>query len=188
MNKTYPHILRFPNAGLKAIFEHEIRGQLSDGAWENLSQSNHWEFWNNLKLEVNEANEWEFIRNPSNHTCPGKKTGYNLFTLVDPDMVDLSFRMRAYYVDAMFYLGLKQNAVYFVREDGAPVSIEALAKYTWLKDTLATINSRPDGLKNVQELLQTGMKMYTRDRLIVDLKELKVGMKLALKSFFPNNG
>jgi hypothetical protein len=58
-----------------ALWEHEITGQLSDGAWENTRPYDHWKFWNDLevkkgKSEVQYSGMW-----------PQKKN-YNLNSLI----------------------------------------------------------------------------------------------------------
>lgn len=35
-----------------ALFEQEIRGQLSDGAWENTRPDNHWQNWSEARVKV----------------------------------------------------------------------------------------------------------------------------------------
>lgn len=37
--------MHFENWEAAALFENGIKGQLSDGKWENARPSNHWEFW-----------------------------------------------------------------------------------------------------------------------------------------------
>lgn len=53
------HYFRDPNAKLffrtldqVVLFEMEIMGQLSDGAWENTRPDDHWQFWSDAKVDV----------------------------------------------------------------------------------------------------------------------------------------
>lgn len=63
----------FPTPSALAIWEHNILGQLSDGAWENTRPEDHWRFWHDLTPALGnpgyEANGYPV------------KTGYNLQSL-----------------------------------------------------------------------------------------------------------
>jgi len=41
------NILYVKNENQVALFENEIKGQISDGMWENASPANHWKVWCN---------------------------------------------------------------------------------------------------------------------------------------------
>lgn len=48
------NVLTVKTAVQAALFEHELKGQLSDGAWENAEPHDHWEVWCLAKVTVGE--------------------------------------------------------------------------------------------------------------------------------------
>jgi len=189
------NLFLFPNKGLKAIFDNEIKGQLSDGAWENAQPHNHWQFWSMMDTAVSATGEFNFIKNGSvdefdekYHKCyhkyPAKRTGYNLSTLVSEDC-DLSYRMRSYYVDGMYY-DIGERIEFFVDSNGTvktEASIVELCKQSeyWQKIISASLKDRP-----ITEFLADftiKYNSYTRKQLVKDLKDIKAGMKMVLESF-----
>ena len=90
MRTKYEATITFAKKEQAVIFQNEIVGQLSDGAWENSKPYNHWEFWSDVKIQVG-AKIGVSGRIPYN-----QKRGYNLMTLIDGEICDLSERMRAY--------------------------------------------------------------------------------------------
>ena len=68
-------VIYLPSYSAIALWDWEITGQLSDGAWENSKPDDHWEFWNNLlpRLGIPEVK--------SRDRC--KKDGYNLAGLIE---------------------------------------------------------------------------------------------------------
>ena len=62
-----------------AIWEHEIKGQLSDGMWENTSPLNHWKFWSNTDAVHDELAENHVLYE---RTAEEIKNNYNLKKLV----------------------------------------------------------------------------------------------------------
>jgi hypothetical protein len=82
--------ITFANSRQAAIFEHEIKGQISDGAWEN-SANTDWETWCDAKVQV------------------GYKIGRNFkprrvrFDLVNELIEHVGDRMRRYAVIASKY-------------------------------------------------------------------------------------
>lgn len=178
------HTWYFPHKGLKALFDEEIRGQLSDGAWENSTPYNHWRFWSHLKTEI--GSHWTFFFNDKvdyEHRYPVKKTAYNLVSaLLDPEVIDLSPRMRAYYVDAMLDLGLGQYADYLVNNDNGDVmSIERirlnLREYAKDSDYWKKILEEVEKALPRYDEFVSAYRDYTRDDLIKDLKTIKKQMK-----------
>ena len=62
-----------------ALWQHEILGQLSDGAWENTRPDDHWEFWHDCEVKQGQVH----LELGSSGRRP-KKNGYNLITpLID---------------------------------------------------------------------------------------------------------
>ena len=190
MNNKEQHIWTLPSKGLKAIFDHEIRGQISDGAWENTLPHNHWHFWCMLDTQV--GNDWAFKFNrlvPNDDKYPTKKTAYNLVgQLLDPEVIDLSYRMRAYYVDAEIGLGLGRDAEFFVTSNGAIKSFDDVRSE--LKRVASGFSSDywNDKLNKIEAVLprleefQKAYEAYTRKHLINDLRLLKKQMKIVINA------
>jgi hypothetical protein len=181
MNK---HTWLFPSKGLHAIWEHEISGQLSDGAWENSTPHEHWKFWGHLETGVNEDGQFRFIKGTV-HDYPKKKSGYNLSTLIDEDFVDLSPRMRAYYIDAELELGLGRDAEYFLNRDGEALTpdqiradLRAFQNDYWLEKLK---RFEDVGLDIAASAMQKGFDTYTKKDLAKDLREIKSAMKKVIQ-------
>ena len=187
-NKTYAqHVWYFPSKGLKAIFDHEIVGQLSDGAWENSTPFNHYRFWCHLDTQV--GPNWSFVPNINvnwDYRRPIKQTSYNLSILVGEDC-DLSYRMRAQYVNAEMDLGLKDSeagnlvdragnvkSAYDVRNNLKSYASTS----TFWADRLARLEAL--GLERLCAKMKEGMDRYTRKDLIKDLKLIKRQMGLVI--------
>lgn len=51
------HVLVFENEILRDLWVEELIGQISDGMWENTTNS-CWAFWYNIKVELGEKNEF----------------------------------------------------------------------------------------------------------------------------------
>jgi len=193
MKNENKHTWVFPSKGLKALFDQEIVGQLSDGAWENSSPFNHWHFWCNLNTEV--GSEWAFKFNPSvpygHDRTPKKKSAYNLAgELTDPEVVDLSYRMRAYYIDAEIDLGLGDSVEYLaglVGDNGNMRPFEEtraiLTEYSvgaggdYWKQKLIKL----EAILPRYEEFKAAYEKYTRKDLIKDLKLIKQQMKEVIK-------
>jgi hypothetical protein len=190
MNNKEQHIWTLPSKGLKAIFDEEIRGQISDGAWENTLPFNHWHFWSTLDTQV--GNDWAFKFNrlvPSNDKYPRKKTAYNLVgQLLDPEVIDLSYRMRAYYVDAELGLGLGQDAEFLVTSNGVIKSLDDVrSELKRLASGFSSDywNAKLAKIENVLprlEEFQKAYEAYTRKHLINDLRLLKKQMKIVINA------
>lgn len=191
MNNQEQHIWTLPSKGLKAIFDHEIRGQISDGAWENTTPYNHWHFWCVLDTQV--GNDWAFKFNrsvPHNDRYPTKKTAYNLVgQLLDPEVIDLSYRMRAYYVDAETGLGLGQDAEFLVNQAGVVKTLDDVRSE--LKRVASGFSSdywkaKLEKIETVTPLDLTTFKQlydaYTRKHLIKDLRLIKKQMKIVINA------
>jgi hypothetical protein len=69
----YRHAITFNTATQAIIFEAEIKGQISDGAWEN-SRGTCWEQWCDLTVEVGPV---------AGRHCHIGRTGFALHTLID---------------------------------------------------------------------------------------------------------
>lgn len=184
MSDTPQHTWSFPCKGLKAIYDNEITGQLSDGAWENYPLNRHWYFWNSLKTQASTG--WEFKFNPQvdfNDRYPKKNTAYNLTTLVDPDITDLSGRMRAYYVDGEGEFGLGQeNVRYLIDKNNEAHTKDGVIKVlrdckNEYFDKKAELFEKFDKFDEFRERYNA----YTRNDLIADLRTIKKQMKVVIE-------
>lgn len=181
------HVWSFPKKGLKALFDNEITGQLSDGAWENTVPYEHWRFWCNLKTEVNAGWGFRFgTRGYSSSLFPKKKTAYNLVGELVTDC-DLSDRMRAYYIAAEADLGLKEHdASYFVGYNG-PLTADQVRKdlvsykSEWHQKKLAELEA--NSLETTCAMMKAGWEVYTKKDLVNDLKTIKAQMKVVISHF-----
>jgi hypothetical protein len=182
-NTSAAHVWYFPSKGLKAIFDHEIVGQLSDGAWENSTPFNHYRFWCHLDTQV--GPDWSFVPNvnvPWDYRRPTKKTSYNLSILVG-EVCDLSYRMRAQYVNAEMDLGLKDSEPEnFVDYNGnvrdANDIRETLQGSAFWNERLARLEAL--GIEETCRKMKEGMDRYSRKDLIKDLKLIKRQMGLVI--------
>lgn len=50
------NVLRVRNRAQQILFMKELRGQISDGMWENTVPFNHWAAWSNTKVVVDPKN------------------------------------------------------------------------------------------------------------------------------------
>ena len=182
------HTWTFPSKGLKAIYDCEIRGQLSDGAWENSTPYNHWQFWNNLETVV--GTDWKFDFNPKvdfEHRTPRKRTAYNLTTLVDPGVIDLSGRMRGYYINAEFGLGLIDADVDSLLDrdyevdtaDNVRQKLKELAVSEYWSKRLGRLETA--GIQSLVDKMAWGFARYSRNDLIKDLRLIKKQMKAVIE-------
>jgi hypothetical protein len=75
-NETLGRII-LPTMSALVIWNAEIRGQLSDGMWENAAPLSHWRFWCGLDSLCSEG----IARVEVRWMPPRQKTGYNLAAL-----------------------------------------------------------------------------------------------------------
>lgn len=66
-------VLHLKNKVQAALWNWEIRGQLSDGAWENSSPYDHWKAWNKAKVVIDGKLE---------NSVSAQKRNYGLYTLI----------------------------------------------------------------------------------------------------------
>ena len=157
---------------LKALFEHEISGQLSDGAWENAYPLDHWKFWNKLTIvegpfSYEKGTEW-----------PTKRSGYNLIKELVTEC-DLSERMRIYVIcEVMGYDNDVCQYMEYAFKNGKLVEDCSYHLFIMEKPTL------PAKLNSYKHEVAKGLELYSKDALIADLKELRVCMNKVLTAHF----
>ena len=71
--------ITLPTASAAALFEHELKGQFSDGMWENARPRDHWRFWNVLVVKV--APGRCLVETNQAYACT--KTSYDIAALYD---------------------------------------------------------------------------------------------------------
>lgn len=64
-------------AAAASLFQHEIKGQMSDGRWENTRPYDHWRWWSNLNVVAGDVN---VVTSDQFYLC--RKAGYGLNALV----------------------------------------------------------------------------------------------------------
>jgi hypothetical protein len=80
-------VINFENKIQKALFDHELMGQISDGNWENSKPYNHYESFTNIKTDVNPDAPGKI------RVRPLRKYNFNdstLFSIVGDRMVNIA--------------------------------------------------------------------------------------------------
>jgi len=138
------------------LWQNEITGQLSDGAWENSTPDNHWEFWSDLEVKKGapEVKGGGYAR----------KTGYNLqglLSVIGERMLNKGRMAKA--------LGrqLKQDESY-----GADDMPKAFEEYLKSKDSYVRKIKKSDAQKYYNTT-------YTDSELNADLRYIKKAMSTA---------
>lgn len=80
MSRQKTGTIYLTTASAAAIFEQEVKGQLSDGMWENAAPEDHWEFWSGLEVKRGLEGE-DRVETDCAWRC--KKTGYNIAGLYE---------------------------------------------------------------------------------------------------------
>jgi len=148
-----------PTWSALALWDHEITGQLSDGAWENSTPHNHWEFWSDLE---------------SKHGAPevkgggyARRTGYNLNVLIE------------YVGERMLNLGRFGKAVARKLNDNERYGAEYLPEK---EEDLASIKGyQQEYIKKLRkgDIKKFYATQYSQTDLNNDLKYIKKAMSTA---------
>jgi hypothetical protein len=144
-------VIFLPTWSAIAIWEHEITGQLSDGAWENTKPYNHWKFWNDLDVKRG---------SPEVKGGWAPKKGYNLSSLV-PIVGDR--------IIAIGKMGKALGKNIKAEQSYAAEELEEDGKYTnsYIKKLS---KSDRDKFKNT---------VYTKNDMLKDLQYIKKAMSTA---------
>jgi len=156
--------LYVPNIRLAALFELEIKGQLSDGHWENTRPYNHWEPWCEATAAVSRHIEGrDFYANKDNYQL----TATDLLAAVGERMM--------VYVKLAEAFGVKNAELleYCFDLDGKFCGIPKYGGDTWtaIRNDLAKF----DMVKVKEVVAETSYVMADLKR---DLRELKRLMKV----------
>lgn len=118
--------LNLATAAQKALFTHELVGQMSDGAWENTAPFDHWEVWASCAVKVDPTNVGRDFY--------ARKTGY-AFAKALLDIECIKTRMLAYARWAItFGEDVDADALECLRPDGTLSSWASPATVAYLRD------------------------------------------------------
>jgi predicted DNA-binding WGR domain protein len=151
----------FPNNSCIAIWDRELTGQFSDGAWENSAPHNAWQFWSDMKTALGKPGL-------KANTYP-MKTGYNLGGLIE------------YVGDRLLAYGkmgsVTDNPAYWEHADMMPENLE---KFKATKANNKYISGIPDDV--AEAFYASGYSMSDVKR---DLATIKMAMKTDPFTFVP---
>jgi hypothetical protein len=160
------NILYVKNENQVALFENEIKGQISDGMWENASPANHWKVWCNTTAKV-ESNLF-------GRRFRISKCNYNLQTLVDL----LGKRMRLYV--ALSHITSNIELLEYLYDFvGEFRGIPPYQGEYWDKIRSQLAGYNPE---NINRLVISELAQYSTKSLRVDLKQLSDAMKTVITS------
>ena len=150
----------FRNGEQAAIFEHELKGQISDGLWENTPYTD-FEVWCNAKVEVGEhiGRNFPHVRKDN-------------FGVAAKKLVDIVGDRMLGYARAARVFGLDRDMIelssygFKLPEYWSP---EKKAKHT------------PDSLAKAQMKLTEQEKIYGMKQLMQDLREIKRTIRIVAK-------
>lgn len=159
--RNYKGQIFLPSPSALAVWEHEITGQMSDGAWENAEPSEHWVFWSDMTPTLGSPKV----------VADGypEKDSYNLTGLIEY----VGDRMVAY--GKMAKAGGKGKAI--EAADSMPKTYEEFMekkeagdyKYAWEKEEMAAVT--PEVAKKFYEV------KYDESDLRRDLASIKQAIK-----------
>jgi len=156
--------LTLRNENQKILFEGEIVGQISDGAWENSRPENHWRAWSNCDVKV--AGEGDKIgRNFSVMKDNYNLTRSDLLEVVAERMINMVKIRKAYPT-------LPHEIVRTVA-DCSKEDIESYSGKYW-KDVKREVEEYTT-LDRIEEIKKS--KTYTMQEMIQDLNEIKKAMR-----------
>lgn len=155
-------VMYLPTVSAAAIFENEIKGQLSDGAWENARPYDHWKIWSDIKCKIGSP-KTIFINNRP------IKTSYNLHSLIQ-------------YVDDRMIATGKLATNFSIEEINtekfktlcsiAEYGIHSIEKINYVKSKFESLNM---SVEEVESIISSGN--YTLKDLRKDLTYIKEAMK-----------
>lgn len=159
MNKSYSGVIVFRTLSQLLLWKHELRGQFSDGMWENSRPYDHWRPW--CDLEAEDGGRGPYIR--FNVGRWPSKTKYNLAALIP------------IIGDRMCMIGLAARAA--ITDD------QKLYELTRIEES--EFNNKPVFLERIkkfltpEEICRIMSVTYTLKDLRSDLKEIKELMQSA---------
>lgn len=167
--------LTFRTVSQAVLFSHELRGQISDGHWENLGRRDHWQAWCNCEVAVG---------SPVGRDFCARYDGYNftsreLLEVVEKRMLGQVRVALAYgqeNVEVLEHLfdcdGWTGVPTY---EDHAGSTFWA-DRRTEITTTLTRLGVTLEQVKTVVE----SDAVYNRKAMLADLREMKTTIKTTL--------
>jgi hypothetical protein len=124
-----------PTVTAKAIWDDEIQGQLSDGAWENVSPQDHYKYWNRLtsvvgtppRVEANMTFNKSYSLTTLISDLGDRMIGYAKMALVAPELSELGDEMPATFEE--FKKAQESSPYNYVKEKLAKVSDDVAQKF-----------------------------------------------------------
>ena len=166
------------------LFMSEIRGQLSDGAWENSRPYEHWKYWNRATVKVGSNVGRNFWAEKDNYNL----TNSSLLKIIGPRMIGAVKLAKAGYLklkDAGQYEGAEAYSDMgcgFNNWD-MPTEQSIDAEYNkWInkgdkywKEKAEGIDKIFGGIDKLKKIILSNS--YNKNQIINDLKELKDAMR-----------
>lgn len=165
------------NRAQQVIFEHELKGQLSDGHWENSTPHNHWRNWCDAEVKVGENIGRNFYA----------RRKYNF---LNPDLLDVvQHRMRLYVmIDKAFGEAAIKPLEYLFesindRSEACPIEYKGMPKHDgeyWdgVRDNIIEFVEANGGLPNVVKVVLD--QTYTVNNLREDLRQIQAASRTEL--------
>jgi hypothetical protein len=159
MSKT--NVLTVRTATQAALFECELKGQLSDGAWENTAPHDHWECWSDATVVVGSNVGRNFWARKSNYNFARK----DLLEVVSERMIGYAR------IAKNLSLPVAKALTHAVSDD---FTIDWSA--SWNKDREAAVVALGYTAGSVDRAL--GDSTYGMKELRADLRELNAAVKI----------
>ncbi len=165
------NVFTVATADQKALFDHEIKGQLSDGQWENSRPLNHYKVWCDAEVVVGEIPGRNFYAAKDNYNL----TNAEFLACIDNRMISNVKLIRTFgeqYFNLLKYL-FDINGNFTNIPDWIQNSTNEY--YATVRNNLSTLISQLGGITEIKNRFDA--QNYTRKNLIADLKELKTAMR-----------
>lgn len=154
--------LRVRNIAQKVLMDEELKGQISDGAWENLNVTDHWQVWCDAEVVVDPANVGRDFWAKYDHY---NFTNKELLEIVGQRMVEsvrIALTFGAENVDLLTGVG-------FSDYPGEYYDVQRNRVRRFASENGLTL----DELKANVEMVKAHEGIYSYDQMLVDLKDLK---------------
>ena len=194
--------ITFRTAAQASMFKHELKGQFSDGMWENTRPDDHWKFWCNLVVQVQSPHSAP-IGVQSMEWCVKKNYGINrkeLLECVGDRMMSQAIMARWYNLvpvrtvaeilegcftwngtsivfTEMDILGTINKKIHTY--EGYAKSNQGTATETWWNERVEQLNAVRELIRTHYQGLLNCIENYTYKNMLSDLKEIKSVMKTA---------
>jgi hypothetical protein len=165
------HTLYVKNENQVALFEHEVKGQISDGAWENSTPNKHWVQWCHTTAKVEEG---KYGRNFHPIKC-----NYDLSGRLMPQLTQ---RMRLYVALSNITSDVERLTGFFDIDGNYRGMPETGKGKYWEEKRQELAGYDP---KVIYYLVEDQLSRYQEKDLRYDLKELSKAMKTPLCENIP---